>query len=58
MGDQSAARTDQGGEYGEGFEVMLLVAVNVEMVGIRRCYYGDIGMQMMERAIVFVSFDH
>jgi hypothetical protein len=44
-------------EAGEAFEISLLRAVDVEMVGVGGGDDSDVGRQMMERTVVFVGLD-
>ena len=58
MYQQGAVLAYKLGEVSEGFEVGLLGAVYVEVVGVGGCDHGDVRAQLMERAVVFVGFDY
>jgi len=42
---------------GESLQIVLLVAVDVQMVGVGARHHGQPGMQLVERTVVFVGLD-
>ena len=54
---QGAVRTDKFGEMGETFQIVFLVAVDVEMVGVGGVDNRYVGRELMERAVVLVGLD-
>ena len=45
-------------EVGETFQISLLRAVDVEMVGVGRGHHGNPRAQMVERAVEFIGLDY
>ncbi len=58
MHHQGAVGAYKLGKVCEPFEVALLVAVYVEMVGIGGCDYRYVGCEMVERSVEFIRLHH
>ena len=56
--DECPAGLNQLGEMGKTLEVIFGGAVDVQMIRIGRCHNGDIGAQVVERAIKLVGLDN
>lgn len=56
--DECAAGGDERGVFLKAFDIGLVCAVDVEVVGVDGGYYGGVGGEVVEGAVVFVGFYH
>ena len=56
--DERAARAYERGEMCKTLEIVLIGAIDVEVVGIGRRHHSDVGAQVMKRAVKLVGLNH
>ncbi len=56
--DKSPVGVDELGEVCETLEVVLIVAIDIKMIRVGRCDHGNIGTELMERAVELIGLNH